>query len=80
MDLAAKRRQGNPPGRSEVVFMTRDEHQALIDLTWRYAALVGVTDVGDLFDAEVLSSDKKDWGHLIKKSAKGMPMFDDSGA
>ena len=60
--------------------MERHKHQELIDLTWRYAVLIGITDHDGIFADEVVRSDRNRFGHLIKKNNSGLPIFDDTEA
>ena len=59
--------------------MTEDQRQDLIDLTWRYAVLIGITNFEDIVAMNVLLSDRERWGHLIKTD-DGLPVFDDDEA
>ena len=60
--------------------MEQEKHQLLIDLTWRYAALIGITDPEGIVTPEQFEVDKKRWAHLIRKSDAGLPIFDDDDA
>jgi hypothetical protein len=50
-------------------------HQELIDLTWRYAVLIGITDHEGIFADEVVETDRNRFGHLIEKNDDGLPIF-----
>ena len=56
--------------------MTKDEHDCLINLAWRYHALSGVTDHKDLMSDEELAEDRIRFAHLIKIE-DGMPALDE---
>jgi hypothetical protein len=60
--------------------MTKDQHQELIDLSWRYAALIGITDMSDMLSEHELESDKRNWPQLIRNSGEGLAVFDDEDA
>jgi hypothetical protein len=60
--------------------MTESQHQELIDLTWRYAAFIGIVDMSDIFTNDILEEDKRDWSHLIKQSQSGLPVFHEADA
>jgi hypothetical protein len=56
--------------------MERDSHhQELVDLTWRYAVLIGITDHEGIFEDEVIESDRERFGNLIEKNHDGLPIF-----
>jgi hypothetical protein len=56
--------------------MAQDEHDALVVVAWRYAALCGITDHSDLVSDEEFAEDQKRFSHLIKV-VDGLPMLDD---
>jgi len=60
--------------------MTQEEKRLLIDLSWRYAVLIGVTAGEGMFEDEVVANDKEQWGQLIKKSPSGLPAFYETDA
>jgi hypothetical protein len=62
------------------VTLDRDQHQLLIDLTWRYAVLVGITTPDGIFADEIVRADRKKWSRLIRRSGFGRPLFDDEDA
>jgi len=47
--------------------MERDKHQQLIDLTWRYAILVGIADnagVEGMITDDIVQADRERWNTL----------------
>jgi hypothetical protein len=60
--------------------MTQDQRQELIDLSWRYAVLIGITDHEGVVSKEVAEADRKRWAGLIKKAPSGRPAFIDDDA
>ena len=56
--------------------MTQEEHDDLVVLAWRYAALCGVTDHQDLVSDEEFAEDQKRLAHLIK-TIDGLPELDE---
>jgi len=60
--------------------MTREQKQTLVDLSWRYAVLIGVVAREGVVAEAVAAEDRKRWTRLIKKSANGLPMFDELDA
>lgn len=64
---------------AEGKIMTEEEHQDLIDLSWRYAVLIGVTDHEGIVTEEIAQADRKRWPDLIK-THDGLPVFDENGA
>jgi hypothetical protein len=57
--------------------MTQDEHYDLVALSWRYAVLIGITTPDGLFSGEIVKDDLSRWGHLVKRTMGGLPVFDD---
>lgn len=57
--------------------MTQDLYDELVDLSWRYAALIGIIDhkAIDITDEEI-ADDRKRWAHLLKTEDR-MPCWDD---
>jgi hypothetical protein len=55
--------------------MEQDKHQELIDLTWRYAVLIGITDPGGICTDDIVESDRTRFGRLIEKNDRGLPIF-----
>jgi hypothetical protein len=47
--------------------MTQDHRQELINLSWRYAVLIGITAHQGVVSKEVAEADRKRWAGLIKK-------------
>ena len=60
--------------------MTQNERQRLIDLSWRYAALIGITNLDDMVPKEIIDEDRRRWAHLIKQGPSGKPAFIDEEA
>jgi len=60
--------------------ITEKQRQELIDLSWRYAVLIGVTDHQGIISAEQVEADRKRWPHLIHKNDDGLPIFDEGEA
>jgi hypothetical protein len=55
----------------------QDKHDELVDLAWRYAAIIGIVDPASLDIADdAIDADRKRWARLIKID-DGMPCFDD---
>ncbi len=57
--------------------MERQKRDELVDLSWRYAALIGIID-HEVIDitAEEISLERKRWAHLIKAD-DGLPCWDE---
>jgi hypothetical protein len=60
--------------------MTQEQRQELIDLSWRYAVLIGITAYEGVVSKEVAEADRQRWTHLIKKGRSGLPVFDEEEA
>jgi hypothetical protein len=60
--------------------MTQEQKQQLIDLSWRYAVLIGVVACEGVVAEEVAPQDRKRWARLIKKSLDGLPAFHEPDA
>jgi hypothetical protein len=60
--------------------MTEEQRQELIDLSWRYAVLIGITDHAGIISAEQFETDRQRWPHLIYTNEDGLPAFDESEA
>jgi len=60
--------------------MTQDDRRQLIDLSWRYAVLIGITTHDGVVSQEVADADRRQWPHLIKKGPSGRPAFIDDDA
>jgi hypothetical protein len=59
-------------------FMTREQKAQLIDLTYRYAVLVGLIEPAGIVSDELAKTDRERWGHLIKNV--GHLVFDETDA
>jgi hypothetical protein len=59
--------------------MNQEQHQQLIDLSWRYAALIGITDISDIASPTDLEDDRRHYAHLVKLH-NGRPSFDENDA
>jgi hypothetical protein len=57
--------------------MTKDERQNLIDLTWQYAVITGITNPEGIMPEPQLAEYRSRWPHLMKRSDDNLPIFDD---
>jgi hypothetical protein len=54
--------------------MTTEERKTLVDVSWRYAALIGILN-DDSVGREIAEEDRLNWPHLV--TGKGIPLFDE---
>jgi hypothetical protein len=58
----------------------KDKHDKLVQLAWRYAAIIGIVDYEDLdISDEEIAGDREQWSRLVR-SEDGLPCFDDMEA
>jgi hypothetical protein len=57
--------------------LDREKHDELVELAWRYAAIIGVVNYEDLdITDEEIAADRKRWADLIEE-VDGLRNFDD---
>ncbi len=57
--------------------MEQDKHDELVDLAWRYAAIIGIVNPASLDIADdAIEAERKRWARLIK-TVDGLPCFDE---
>ena len=57
-------------------FVTREDYRTLVELSWRYAILIGIVSHNDIVSPKIVRQDRERFPHLIK-TLMGEPLFDD---